>query len=69
MTPPDGVTPDPDAPFEATRLIVVIGIFWPLAAIAVAIRLYTRATIAGSVGRDDCMDAMNNHRNYNQQLD
>ncbi|KAI0131883.1 hypothetical protein BJ170DRAFT_679781 [Xylariales sp. AK1849] len=51
--PPDGVTPDPDAPYEATSLLTVIGVFLPLAVITTGVRLYTRMAIQGQIAFDD----------------
>ncbi|KAK7955918.1 uncharacterized protein PG986_005140, partial [Apiospora aurea] len=51
--PPPGVTPDPDEPHQATALVVVTGIFLPLAVISMAIRMYTRAAIVKKVAFDD----------------
>ncbi|KAK8052513.1 hypothetical protein PG993_003898 [Apiospora rasikravindrae] len=51
--PPPGVTPDPDEPHQATALVVVTGIFLPLAVISMAIRMYTRAAIVRKVAFDD----------------
>lgn len=52
--PPPGVTPNPDEPHQATALVVVTGIFLPLAVISMAIRVYTRAIIVSKVAFDDC---------------
>lgn len=55
MNPPEGVLRDPGAPPDATALIAVISLLLPLAAVAVVIRLYTRARINLHVAVDDCM--------------
>ncbi|KAK8867636.1 hypothetical protein PGQ11_006214 [Apiospora arundinis] len=51
--PPFGVTRNPDEPHQATTLVVVTGIFLPLAVISMAIRTYTRAAIVRKVAFDD----------------
>lgn len=55
MEPPNGVLRNPDAPVHVTSIIVVVSVFLPLSAVAVGIRLYTRAKITGQVAVDDCM--------------
>ena len=52
-TPPAGQESNPNAPFEATGLIVVIAIFVPLATILTCLRTYTRAVLAHGYGLDD----------------
>lgn len=51
---PPGHTPDFNQPYNATALIVCIGIFLPLAAITSAIRIYTRTRIISELAIDDC---------------
>lgn len=52
--PPLGHTPDFNHPYEATALIVCIGIFLPLAVMTTAIRIYTRTRIISELAADDC---------------
>ncbi|KAL2067081.1 hypothetical protein VTL71DRAFT_1505 [Oculimacula yallundae] len=51
--PPPGHTPNFNQPYEATALIVCIGVFLPLAVLTSAIRIYTRTRIISELAVDD----------------
>lgn len=51
---PEGFTRDPSAPGANTTLIVVSGIFFPLAVLFTVGRIYTRAVLVRTVSFDDC---------------
>lgn len=54
--PPDGVVSNfSDPPSQKKPIFIVNGVFIPLMVISVAIRIYTRKYISGSLGWDDCM--------------
>lgn len=57
MAPPDGVIPNYENPYKATSLLVIVGIFLPLATVTMVIRMYTRAIISAKVAFDDCEHA------------
>lgn len=54
MDPPPGFERNPNEPYEATSLIVVISIFLPLAVITTGVRIYIRTMVAGGLAKDDC---------------
>lgn len=52
--PPHGVIPNFNNSYHATHLIVVIGVFLPVASIATIIRIFTRTRIVRQFAVDDC---------------
>jgi hypothetical protein len=54
VPPPQGLVPNPDAPYEATPVIAVACVFFPLAFITTCIRVYTRVFIVRQFVVDDC---------------
>ncbi|KAL3423074.1 integral membrane protein [Phlyctema vagabunda] len=51
--PPDGITSNANNPYHAKALIGCIGAFLPLATIFLAVRLFTRTKIVGTLAIDD----------------
>ncbi|CCD43540.1 hypothetical protein ACHAPC_008055 [Botrytis cinerea] len=56
IPPPPGITPNSQAPYHATGLVVVICVFVPLAIIAVSVRTFTRSRIVRIFAADDLLD-------------
>ncbi|KAK8128726.1 hypothetical protein PG984_009834 [Apiospora sp. TS-2023a] len=54
--PPKGITPNPDETHQANTLVVITGVFMPLAVITMAIRFYTRGFIIKKIAFDDLLN-------------
>lgn len=52
--PPDGLIPDNSLPYEASALVICNSLFFPVAFIFTAARIWTRAKITGQLAIDDC---------------
>lgn len=58
--PPPGVTPNIDAPYEASELLGVISFLLPIACVIMGVRVYSRAMLSGNFALDDCEGSIPN---------
>ncbi|KAH7014459.1 uncharacterized protein B0I36DRAFT_219008, partial [Microdochium trichocladiopsis] len=56
--PPQDAIPNRNAPYEASGLLGVIGVFLPITSVVIGIRIYSRVVLSGKFALDDYLMAV-----------